>query len=501
MSPRQRLSAASLSALPANVAGPAYDRSALSAGIVHLGIGSFHRAHQAVYTDDVLASGDLRWGIVGASLRNPDTRDALKAQDYLYTLNLRAEAEALRVVGSLQDILVAPENPAGLIETLCRPSVTVVSLTVTEKGYHYDPATRVLNEGDADIRHDLAHPTAPRTAFGFLSAAIARRRELGVRPFTVLCCDNLPANGRTLHGLLSRYAQLVSPDLGSFVRNEILCPDTMVDRIVPATTDDDRQRLSNAIGLDDLWPVVAEPFSQWVIEDRFSAGRPAWDEAGATFVKDVAPFESMKLRMLNGSHSALAYLGYLSGYETVAEAMGDDDLASFVEGLMADAMPTLDLPSHIDVGAYKASLLTRFSNNALRHRTWQIAMDGSQKLPQRVLGPIRDRLAKGLPIERHALVVAGWMRYVTGIDERGRPIDVRDPLLPCFRDVLRNAGRDVPRIVSALLGVKAIFGDDLPADPRFRQAVGDALTSICSAGSGQTIRRLNENQRRLQRHQ
>jgi fructuronate reductase len=473
------------------VARPAYDRSTLSTGIVHLGIGSFHRAHQAVYTDSVLASGDRRWGIVGASLRSPDTRDALKAQDYLYTLDLRAEAEALRVVGSLQDVLVAPENPAVLIETLCRPSVAVVSLTVTEKGYHYDPATRALNEGDADIRHDLAHPTAPRTAFGFLAAAIARRRELGQKPFTVLCCDNLPANGRTLHGLLSRYAQLASPDLGSFVRNEILCPDTMVDRIVPATTDADRRRLSDTIGVDDLWPVVAEPFSQWVIEDRFSSARPAWDEAGATFVGDVAPFESMKLRMLNGSHSALAYLGYLAGYETVAEAMGDDTLAGFAEGLMTDAMPTLKLPSHIDAGAYKASLLARFRNTALHHRTWQIAMDGSQKLPQRILGPIRDRLAKGLPIERHALVVAGWMRYVTGIDEHSRPIDVRDPLLPDFRGVLLNAGRDVPRIVSALLGLKAIFGDDLPADPRFRQAVSEALTSIYSVGAGQTIKRLS----------
>jgi fructuronate reductase len=488
--PRQRLSADNLSALPANVARPGYDRSTLRTGIVHLGIGSFHRAHQAVYTDNVLAGGDRRWGIIGASLRNPDTRNALKAQDYLYTLNLRAETETLRVIGSLQDIFVAPENPASLIETLCRPSVAIVSLTVTEKGYHYDPATRALNEGDPDIRHDLAHRGAPRTIFGFLAAAIARRRELGVRPFTVLSCDNLPANGRTLHGLLFRYAQLVSPDLGSFVRNEILCPDTMVDRIVPATTDDDRQRLSDSLGLDDLWPVVAEPFTQWVIEDRFSSGRPAWDEAGATFVRDVAPFESMKLRMLNGSHSALAYLGYLSGYETVAEAMGNDALASFAEGLMTDAMPTLDLPPHIDVGAYKASLLTRFRNRALRHRTWQIAMDGSQKLPQRILGPIRDRLAKGLPIERHALVVAAWMRYVTGIDERGQPIDVRDPLLKSFHDGLLGAGREAPRIVEALLSLKTIFGDDLSADQRFRQAVSDALTSIYSVGSRQTIERL-----------
>ena len=490
MSPRLRLSAANLSALPANVVRPVYDRSALRTGIVHLGIGSFHRAHQAVYTDSVLANGDLRWGIVGASLRNSDTRDALKPQNFLYTLNLRAETETLRVIGSLQDILVAPENPAALIETLCQPSVAVVSLTVTEKGYHYDPATRALNEDDANILHDLAQPHAPRTAFGFIAAAILRRRGLGITPFTVLCCDNLPANGRTLHGLLSRYAQLVSPDLGGFVRNEIRCPDTMVDRIVPATTDDDRLHLSETVGIDDLWPVVAEPFTQWVIEDRFSGARPAWDEAGATFVSDVAPFESMKLRMLNGSHSALAYLGYLAGHDTVAEAMDDDALAGFVEGLMADTIPTFDLPSNIDVNAYKTSLLTRFRNRALHHRTWQIAMDGSQKLPQRILGPVRDRLAKGLPIERHALVVAGWMRYVTGIDERGRPIDVRDPLLKSFQERLHGAGGNAVRIVGDLLGLKAIFGDDLPADQRFRQAVSGALSNIYSLGSRQAVDRL-----------
>jgi fructuronate reductase len=266
----------------------------------------------------------------------------------------------------------------------------------------------------------------------------------------------------------------------------------MVDRIVPATTDDDRQRLSGTIGIDDLWPVIAEPFTQWVIEDRFSGARPAWDVAGATFVGDVAPFESMKLRMLNGSHSALAYLGYLAGYETVAEAMCDDALANFVEGIMTDAMPTLDLPSHIDVDAYRVSLLTRFRNKAMHHRTWQIAMDGSQKLPQRILGLVRDLLAMGLPIERPAFVVAAWMRYVTGIDEHGQPIDVRDPLLKSFQDELHGAGRDVPRIVEALLGLKAIFGDDLPADQRFRQAVQDALSNIYSVGSRQAVERLAE---------
>ncbi len=481
--PRERLSAKTLQNLPPNVTKPTYDRTSVETGIVHLGIGAFHRAHQAVYTDDVLASGDKRWGIIGASLRSPDTRDALRTQDNLYTLNIRAEDDQLRIIGSLQDVLVAPENPSALIEVLCRPSVAVVSLTVTEKGYHYDPATRTLNEADPLIQHDLANSQAPQTALGFLAAAIDRRRKQGLKPFTVLSCDNLLSNGRTLHGLLTRYAELVSPDLGSFVRNEIPCPDTMVDRIVPATTDEDRQRITEALGVEDRWPVVAEPFTQWVIEDHFANGRPAWDMAGATFVRDVAPFETMKLRMLNGSHSALAYLGYLSGYETVADAMCDEALAGFAEALMTDAMPTLNVPAEIDLAAYRASLLARYRNPALRHRTWQIAMDGSQKLPQRILQPIRKRLAKGLPIDRHALVVAGWMRYVTGVDEKGQAIDVRDPLAGTYKNLLKDAGRNAPRIVGQLLGIKAIFGEDLPADPQFRDTVSSALGRIYEVGA------------------
>jgi fructuronate reductase len=485
--PARRLEEGALPGLPAAVMQPRYDRAAVTTGIVHLGIGAFHRAHQAVYTDDVLAAGDLRWGILGASLRSPDTRDALVPQDGLYTVAIRdSDGEALRVVGAIRDVLVAPEAPSALLDALCRPSVAIVSLTVTEKGYCHDPATGRLDEAHPDILHDLAHPDAPRSAVGILVQGIARRRAAGLKPFTPLCCDNLPANGRTLHRILSRYAELVSPDLGAYVAGEIACPDTMVDRIVPATTDEDRARIAAQLGVADAWPIMTEPFSQWVIEDRFLSGRPSWENFGATLVSDVAPYEAMKLRLLNGSHSALAYLGYLSGCETVASAMADPGIAAFVAALMADSTPTLVLPPGADVDGYKRSLVARFRNTALKHRTWQIAMDGSQKLPQRLLGTIRDRLAQGLPIERHALGVAAWMRYVAGTDEAGRPIDVRDPLAADLAAIARQAGPAADRLAPALLGVRAVFGDDLPDHPGFRAAVTRALDMLIRRGAKAT---------------
>ena len=474
-----RLSTATLGTLPAAIARPHYDRSAVTGGIVHLGVGAFHRAHQAVYTDAVLAAGDMRWGITAASLRSADTRDALAPQDGLYTLNVRGETDQLAVIGSVLRVLVAPEHPRALLDALCAPATAIVSLTVTEKAYCRDPATGALDERHPDIAHDLAHPDAPRSAIGLLAAAIARRRGEGVAPFTVLCCDNLPANGHAVHRVLTDYARLRSPELGAFVAGEITCPDTMVDRIVPATTDEDRARVAMGLGMADAWPVIAEPFTQWVIADRFSAGRPEWEAAGATMVEDVAPFEAMKLRLLNASHSALAYLGYLAGKATVAEAMADPGLATFAARVMDDATPTLTLPPSTDVAGYKRSLLQRFRNPALRHRTWQIAMDGTQKLPQRILATIADRLAAGLPIEAHAMVIAGWMRFVTGVDEAGRPIDVQDPMAAELGAITGRAGPDAARLVPNLL---AVFGP-LGQDPRLRAAVVTALTRLYAVGA------------------
>ena len=493
MTTLHRLSDATLAALPAGVRHPGYNRTALATGIVHLGLGAFHRAHQAVYTDAAIAAGDTRWGILGASLRAADTRDALVPQDGLYTIAVRsAEGEALRVIGALRGVLVGPEDPAALIAAMADPAVRIVSLTVTEKGYCHDPATGTLNEDHPDIRHDLAHPGAPRSAPGYIVEALARRRAAGVPAFTVLTCDNLPANGHTAGRVVSRLAAMRDGDLGRFVAQEVAFPSTMVDRIVPATTDDDRARVAAALGVRDAWPVMTEPFSQWVIEDRFPGGRPDWAAQGAELVADVAPFETMKLRLLNGAHSSLAYLGYLAGRETVADAMALAPLAVHVRRLMdEEAGPTLSLPPGADVEGYKDRLVARFRNPALRHRTWQIAMDGSQKLPQRLLGPIRDRLAAGAPIPRLALGVAAWMRYVAGTDEAGQPIDVRDPLAADLRRRADEAGPDAARLAPALMAVEAIFGPDLPRDPRFTEPVTRALDSLIALGVARTLETLN----------
>lgn len=487
-----RLSNATLSHLPATVEKPDYDRTAVTPGIVHLGVGAFHRAHQAVCTDDVLVR-DPAWGIVAASLRSPDTRDALGPQDGLYTLATRSgEGERLRVIGSILELLVPAESPLQttlLLDAMADPRVAIVSLTVTEKGYCHDPATGVLNEEHPEIRHDLAHPERPRTAPGLIVAALARRRAEGLHPFTVLTCDNLPSNGTVVKRVIDRFAALRDRDLGAWVAGEVVCPSTMVDRITPATTDADRAAIAAALGMEDAWPVVTEPFSQWVIEDRFPDGRPMWETGGAQFVADVAPYELMKLRLLNGAHSSLSYLGYLAGYETVAETMADPAFARFVPALMQEAAATVapHMPAGTDLGSYQAALVTRFRNPALKHRTWQICMDGSQKLPQRLLGSIADLIAAGRPFPHLALGVAGWMRYVTAIDEQGRPIDVRDPMAAELKRIADAAGPDPDRLARDLAGVRAIFGDDLPRDPRFLDPVTAALRRLYAVGARRAV--------------
>ena len=329
-------------------------------------------------------------------------------------------------------MLVAPEDPEALVAAMAQPDVRIVSLTITEKGYCLDAASGTLDLSHPDIVADLANPSRPRSALGLLAAAIARRRAEALPPFTILSCDNLAANGHTLHRVLTEFARRLDPALGSFVENEVACPSTMVDRIVPATTGADRDRVAAALGMDDAWPVIAEPFLQWVIEDRFPQGRPEWEAFGATMASDVAPFEAMKLRLLNAAHSALAYAGLARGHETVAEAVADPALASFARALMHDAAETLSLPPGTDVAAYQTALMDRFANSALRHRLAQIAMDGSQKLPPRLLATMRDRLEKGLPAAHHAAAVAAWMRHVENA------VALQDPLADELRSAVRR---------------------------------------------------------------
>ncbi|TFF27582.1 mannitol dehydrogenase family protein [Jiella endophytica] len=488
MSSPDRLSLETLSGLPETVQTPAYDPRSVRPGIVHLGVGAFHRAHQAVTLDDILAT-DPQWGIVGASLRRADMRDALAPQDDLYTVAVRSgEGTALRIVGSIRQILVAPEDPETLLKAMCEPAIRIVSLTVTEKGYCHDPATGDLNPDHPDVKADLQNPRAPTSAPGLLVEALRRRREAKIVPFTVMPCDNLPANGPTVHRIMAQYAALLDDGLARFVERDVAVAGTMVDRIVPATTDADTAEIAAALGVADAWPVVTEPFTQWVIEDRFPTGRPDFGAFGAEMVADVEPYERMKLRMLNGSHSTLAYLGYLAGYQTVSETMADPAYERLVSDMMTDEiMPTLEMPG-TDLGGYRDALIARFHNPALKHRTWQIAMDGSQKLPQRFLGTVRDRLAAGQPIDRLALGIAAWMRYVIGTDENGAPIDVKDPLADRLKAIGAEAGGDPQRLAAAYLGVAEVFGRDLSGDPAFVEPVTRALAALLSKGAAATVK-------------
>ena len=454
--------------------------------IVHLGLGAFARAHLASYTEDAEQAVGGHWGIIGVSLRHADQRDRLAPQDGLYTLLQRDATISARVIGCLHHVLVAPENPEAVIGAMADPSCHIISLTVTEKGYCHDPATGRLDAAHPDIRHDLVHRAAPRSAIGYLVASLNRRRAAGTPPPTILSCDNLPHNGALLAGLVQDFAARIDPHLATWIAAHVRFPATMVDRIVPATTDADRADAEAAIGLHDEAPVSCEPFRQWVIENRFAAPRPGWDRVSAQIVDDVAPFEHMKLRLLNGAHSALAYLGYLAGHDTIAATVADEVFRGFVRTLwLEEIIPVVPAPPGVDLSTYTDELLTRFANPAIRHRTWQIAMDGSQKLPQRLLATIRERLARNQAFPCLALAVAAWARYVSGVDERGEPIDVRDPLAAQLLATCTMAGPDPAERMRALVTIRPVFGEDLPQSPGFLAALIAAAERLERLGARQ----------------
>jgi len=485
-----RLSNETLDGLPANVALPTYDRHLVKPGVVHLGIGAFHRAHQAVVFDAALESGDLRWGITGASLRSAGVRDEMNPQDGLYTVITRdGSGDALKVIGAVREVLVAPENPEALVERLADPDVHIVTLTVTEKGYKLDPATGALRTDDPDVTADCADLSAPKTAPGFLVAALSARRDLGLPPFTAISCDNLPHNGRRLEQAVLAIARAHRPELADWIAAHGAFPETMVDRIVPATTPADIDSLETALGASDRAMVKAEPFLQWVIEDRFCGPRPAFEKLGVQITADVAPWEEAKLRLLNGAHSSIAYLGGLAGIDFVHEVVAIPAFTRFVEALWDEAEASLSPPPGLDVAAYRAALMERFANPALQHRTRQIAMDGSQKLPQRLLAPIAARRAKGLDVDALALGVAAWMRWQRGRDDSGASHVVDDPLAAVTAARLDGV-TDAEAQVAGLLSIDAIFPPALAADQTFRAVLIRHLTSLAAAGARATVEAL-----------
>lgn len=494
---RARLHPDHLDALSAAVAWPVSGRRALQPGIVHLGIGAFMRAHLAPITEAALAAGDTRFGIVGVSLRQPDTRDALAPQDGLYTLAVRdadehgQPRERLQVVGAVLSVLVAPEHPQAVLDRIADPATRIVSLTVTEKGYCLDPATGRLRLDHPDIAHDLSDTTTPVSAIGFLVRGLAMRRAQGRGPVTLLSLDNLPANGHTLRGAVLAFAEAVDPSLALWIDAHCTFPCSMVDRIVPRTTDADREAIRTTLGLRDAWPVLGESFLDWAVEDRFAAGRPDWTLGGARFVAAAEPWEHLKLRMVNGTHSCIAYLSVMAGWTTVDVAITQPDLHAFIEALMREEIePTLpDLPG-LDLAVYRQSLLQRYANPALAHRTKQIAMDGSQKLPQRLLGTVRDRLRHGQSVARLGLAVAAWLHFLRGVDELGQPYPIDDPLSEALTALHRTTiGQRLDGdTVRAMLGYAPVFGDLAGSTPLV-DAVLVALRALQSHGVAGTLGR------------
>lgn len=487
----QRLSRQTLDTLPADAARPAYDRAAVTCGVIHLGIGAFHRAHQAAVFDAALTAGDDRWGIIGVSLRSAGVRDQMVPQDGLYTLLVReGEAQQVQIIGAVQDVLVAPEDPAALVDALASPDVHIVTLTVTEKGYKLDPATGRLIADDPAVAADLASLDAPQTAPGFIVAGLARRRNAGLPPFTAISCDNLPHNGRRLEQAVLAIARAHDPALAAWIEAEGAFPQTMIDRIVPATTPDDIAALGETLGVEDRAMVKTEPFTQWVIEDRFAGPRPDFAALGVQLTESVPPWEDAKLRLLNGAHSGIAYLGGLAGIDYVHEVVASADGRRFTETLWDEAQSTLAPPPGLDVTAYRRELMARrFANSALQHRTRQIAMDGSQKLPQRLLGTIAARAGKGEASPALTLAVAAWMRWQSGVDDAGAAFAVDDPLADRTAAALVGCTSAAER-VDALLALDAIFPATLAADAAFRDALVDWLALLEEKGARAALDRI-----------
>lgn len=458
--------------------------TAPKAGIVHLGPGAFFRAFNAIYSQDAMDHSGGDWGIVAVSLRSPTARDQLRPQGGAFTsVSLGPDGADYRQIESIVDVLVAPEDPAAVVAAMSDPAIKIVSLTITEKGYCHAPSTGRLNLDHPDIQHDLANPATPRSAPGFIVEALASRRAAGTKGFTVLSCDNLPSNGHLAREIILSLAAERDSGLADWIAENVPFPATMVDRITPATTDRDVAGLAQAQGIYDPACVNHEPFRQWVIEDSFADGHPAWDVGGAQFVRDVEAHENMKLRCLNGTHSALAYLGYLGGYETISDTVSDPAYAAFCQNLWArEILPAVEKPEGEDLNAYTAALLDRYRNPSIRHRTWQIAMDGSQKLPQRILGTLSAGLAEGRDCSGLILVVAAWMRYVGGVDEAGQPIDVKDPLADKLR-AASDSAVDPAGKVAALLAVEDVFEAGLAANPEFRSSVTQAFEGLCENGA------------------
>ena len=492
-----------LTALASSVSVFNYARQQCSKSIVHIGVGGFFRAHQAVYLDDLqqLAETDTtdnptlstskEWGYCGIGLLESDQhiRNALWSQDCLYTVVERdAQGDTARIIGSLLEFIYAPTNPDAAIEKMADPSCRIVSLTITEGGYYINQGNGEFNPQHPDIHYELSQPAHPRCSFGYLAAALERRRTRGLLPFTIMSCDNLQNNGDITKKMLLAFVTLLNPALASWLAEHGAFPNSMVDRITPATNDEHRQMVRQQFGIDDAWPVVTEPFKQWVIEDHFPGGRPAWEKVGAQMTSDVLPYEKMKLRLLNASHQALCYIGMLKGYTYAHEAMADQDICTLVTTMMDDEVTALLSPVQgIDLTLYKKTLIERFSNPAIRDQLARIGTEGSARIPKFVLPSIQEQLERNGPITLLCFTVAAWFRYLTGSTDDGHPLPINDPFAATLTaNAIR--GKANPH---ALLSMRELFGE-LTEAPRFIAQLENALGLLHTMGSGIALSRILE---------
>ena len=480
-----KLNSAALPQLPAGVEVPAYDPATLKTGIVHFGVGGFHRSHQAMYLERLLnAGGSSEWGICGVGVLPHDARmrDVLAEQDNLYTLLTKSPGghSHAQVIGALHAYLFAPDDPQAVIERLAGPGVRIVSLTVTEGGYGINNVTGEFDPNTPGVQDDLAAGAVPRTVFGLVTEGLRRRRERGLPPFTVMSCDNLPGNGHVARHAFTAYARLKDPELGEWMEREVAFPNGMVDRITPVTSDETRRELAADYGIQDAWPVLAESFTQWVLEDRFPLGRPALETVGVQLVQDVEPYELMKLRLLNASHQAMSYLGLLAGHRYAHEVCTQPLFVRFLLDYMErEATPTLRPVPGIDLGAYRHELIERFASTAIQDTLARLIVDGSERIPKFLLPVMREQLARGGGIDsirRSALVVASWSAYVAAVSEGKFPA-LTDPRAA---ELTAAAARDA-QVPGAFLDQPGVFGE-LSAQPAFRAAYLEARASLKAHG-------------------
>jgi mannitol 2-dehydrogenase len=482
-----KLSLATLGKLPSGIGAPNYKRSDLGAGIVHIGVGNFHRAHQAVYLDDLFNAGaaDRDWAILGAGVREADIamREKLAEQDWLTTVvEQEGNATTVRVIGSMVDF-IKPFDVKTTLDALSRPEIRIVSLTVTEGGYYISPATQRFDPDHPDIVRDSRDADQPKTAFGLIAAGLKRRRAAGVAPFTVMSCDNIPGNGHVTENAVAGLAELSDRELAKWIRANVAFPNSMVDRITPATSDRERAILHDTYGLEDNWPVFCEEFRQWVVEDKFPAGRPGLEKVGVTFTSDVAPYELMKIRILNGGHAAIAYPAGLLDIHFVHEAMEDPQIAAFLEALTRrEIIPVVPPPPIVDLDAYRKKVAERFANPKIGDTISRLCLDGSNRQPKFVLPTVRDRLAAGAGVKGLALVSAMWCRYAYGESEGGKVIPPNDPNWERLQAAAKPARSD-PR---AFLAMRDIFGE-LAENPTYVGAFSGALSSLWKNGVRTTL--------------